>query len=84
MRFLIIKNTMKLRDDQYQQLVNHRGVIKMVAEQKLNVSNSPHDTMARVWMQLGQAPVNTNCNACVLQLYTDINNLMIQYENGTD
>jgi hypothetical protein len=57
---------MKLRDDQYQQLVNHRGVIKMVAEQKLNVSNSPHDTMARVWMQLGQAPVNTNCNACVL------------------
>jgi len=84
MRFLIIKNTMKLRDDQYQQLVNHRGVIKMVAEQKLNVSNSPHDTMARVWMQLGQAPVNTNCNACVLQLYADINNLMIQYENGTD
>jgi hypothetical protein len=75
---------MKLRDDQYQQLVNHRGVIKMVAEQKLNVSNSPHDTMARVWMQLGQAPVNTNCNACVLQLYADINNLMIQYENGTD
>ena len=84
MRFSIIKNTMKLRDDQYQQLVNHRGVIKMVAEQKLNVSNSPHDTMARVWMQLGQAPVNTNCNACVLQLYADINNLMIQYENGTD
>jgi hypothetical protein len=57
---------MKLRDEHYQQLVNHRGVIKMVAEQKLNVSNSPHDTMARVWMQLGQAPVNTNCNACVL------------------
>jgi len=40
--------------------------------------------LIRVWMQLGQAPVNTNCNACVLQLYADINNLMIQYENGTD
>lgn len=73
---------MKLRDDQYQQLINHRNVIKMVAELGLNVSHSPHDIMANVWLDMGQAPVNTNCNACVLQLYADINNLMIQYENG--
>lgn len=75
---------MKLRDDQYQKLVVHRKIIKMVAELRFSVSNSPHDAMAMVWVDMGQAPVNTNCNACVLQLYADINNLMIQYENGTD
>ncbi len=75
---------MTLRDDQYLKLYPHRAVIKMVAEQGLNVSNSPHNAMAMVWMDLGQAPVNTNCNACILQLYTDINNLMVQYENGKD